>query len=329
MKCVFLKTFIHLCIRTLRGGRPQNTSLDMTKKTKQRLKKKDITQNLVDFFKNNPTKEYGVRPLYAATGASTHPQKMLVLDVLDELLLDDYIARNKEGKYSYSERSQVMEGTFIRKRNGRNSFLPDDGGQSILVAERNSRHALDGDRVRITMLARRKDHAREAEVIEVLERKNNQFVGELKVEKDFAFLITSSRSLANDIFIPKSNLNGGKTGDKAVVDIVKWPEGAKSPIGTVLRILGQQGENDAEMCAILVEYGLPDIYPQDVEDAANHIPETIPFEEIAKREDYRDVTTFTIDPKDAKDFDDAISLRTLPSVNGKKVYEIGDRKSVV
>lgn len=295
----------------------------MIKRKKKKLSKKNVAQLLVLHFEQNPEKQYDIRSLYAAVGANNHPQKMLVLDVLDDLLLDDYISKTDDAKYQYAHRSQVMEGTFVRKRNGRNSFLPDDGGQSILVAERNSKHALDGDRVKVTMLARRKTHAREAEVIEIIDRKNDSFVGELKVSKDYAFLITSSRSLANDIFIPQSKLNGGKTGDKAVVEIIEWPEGAKSPVGKVTQLLGQNGNNDAEMCAILVEYGLPYTYPKDVEEAADHIPEQIPESEAKKREDFRQVTTFTIDPKDAKDFDDAISIRQRPDENGRKVYEIG------
>ena len=204
-----------------------------------------------------------------------------------------------------------MEGTFQRKRNGRNSFVPDDGGQSILVCERNSLHALDGDRVKVTMLARRNGHTREAEVIEILERAKDTFVGELQVEKGFGFLITEDRSLATDIFIPKDKLKGGKQGDKAVVQITEWPSNSKSPIGKVIDILGRKGENNAEMHGILAEYGLPYRYPKNVEDAAERLSPDITPEEIARREDFREVTTFTIDPHDAKDFDDALSIRHL------------------
>ena len=189
--------------------------------------------------------------------------------------------------------------------------MPDDGGQSILVCERNSLHALDGDRVKVTMLARRNGHTREAEVIEILERAKDTFVGELQVEKGFGFLITEDRSLATDIFIPKDKLKGGKQGDKAVVQITEWPSNSKSPIGKVIDILGRKGENNAEMHGILAEYGLPYRYPKNVEDAAERLSPDITPEEIARREDFREVTTFTIDPHDAKDFDDALSIRHL------------------
>ena len=148
-------------------------------------------------------------------------------------------------------------------------------------------------------------------MIEILERANDTFVGTLKVEKFYAFLLTENRTLANDIFIPKDKLKGGKNGDKAVVKIVEWPEEAKNPIGQVIDILGKAGENTTEMHAILAEFGLPYVYPKNVETAAEKIPAEISETDYAEREDFRNVTTFTIDPKDAKDFDDALSIRLI------------------
>ena len=283
------------------------------------LKKGQVLQMLSDLFAAEPDREWHVKDLFAAVRATNHPTKMLVMDALQELVMDDYVATDREGHYRSAMRSNVMEGTFVRKRNGRNSFVPDDGGQSILVCERNSLHALDGDRVRVTMLARRASHTREAEVIEILERANDTFVGEVKVEKGYGFLITESRSLATDIFIPKDKLKGAQTGDKAVVKITDWPEGSKSPVGRVVDILGKQGENNAEMHAILAQYGLPYSYPEKVERAADKLQPGITPAELARREDFRSVTTFTIDPHDAKDFDDALSIRPA----GKGVWEVG------
>ena len=295
----------------------------MSKKEKRnsggRLKKGQVLQMLSDLFAAEPDREWHVKDLFAAVRATNHPTKMLVMDALQELVMDDYVATDREGHYRSAMRSNVMEGTFVRKRNGRNSFVPDDGGQSILVCERNSLHALDGDRVRVTMLARRASHTREAEVIEILERANDTFVGEVKVEKGYGFLITESRSLATDIFIPKDKLKGAQTGDKAVVKITDWPEGSKSPVGRVVDILGKQGENNAEMHAILAQYGLPYSYPEKVERAADKLQPGITPAELARREDFRSVTTFTIDPHDAKDFDDALSIRPT----GKGVWEVG------
>ena len=295
----------------------------MSKKEKRnsggRLKKGQVLQMLSDLFAAEPNREWHVKDLFAAVRATNHPTKMLVMDALQELVMDDYVATDREGHYRSAMRSNVMEGTFVRKRNGRNSFVPDDGGQSILVCERNSLHALDGDRVRVTMLARRASHTREAEVIEILERANDTFVGEVKVEKGYGFLITESRSLAIDIFIPKDKLKGAQTGDKAVVKITDWPEGSKSPVGRVVDILGKQGENNAEMHAILAQYGLPYSYPEKVERAADKLQPGITPAELARREDFRSVTTFTIDPHDAKDFVDALSIRPA----GMGVWEVG------
>ena len=296
----------------------------MAKKDKKggsgsRLKKKAVAQQLVDLFNEFPEKEYDVKDLFAHFKASNHPAKMIVMDALNDLVLDDYVTSDGQGHYRNAVRSNVMEGTFVRKRNGRNSFVPDDGGKSILVCERNSLHALDGDRVRVTMLARRAGHTREAEVTEILERANDTFVGQLQVERGYGFLVTESRSLANDIFIPKDKLNGGQNGDKAVVKIIEWPSDPKSPIGKVVDILGKQGENNAEMHAILAQYGLPYTYPEKVEKAAEKLTPDITPEEIARREDFREVTTFTIDPHDAKDFDDALSIRQLQ----KGLWEVG------
>ena len=212
-----------------------------------------------------------------------------------------------------------MTGRFVRKNNGKNSFIPDDGGDPIFIAERNSAHAMNNDRVRIAYYARRRGKTAEGEVLEILERANDSFVGTLEVTKGYAFLLTENRTLANDIFIPKDKLKGGRTGDKAVVKIIEWPDKAKNPIGQVIDILGRAGDNNTEMHAILAEFGLPYSYPENVEAAADKIPDAIPAEEIAKREDFRRVTTFTIDPKDAKDFDDALSIRSL----GGGQWEVG------
>ncbi len=284
-----------------------------------RLKKKNVAQKLADLFESDPKKEYDVKDLFRIMHADNHPARMVVVDALSDLVLDDYITTDGQGHYRNAVLSNVMEGTFVRKRNGRNSFIPDDGGKSILVCERNSLHALDGDRVRVTMLARRAGHTREAEVSEILERKNDTFVGKLEIDRGYGFLITESRSLATDIFIPQDQLNGGQNGDKALVKIIEWPSGSKSPVGKVIDILGKQGENNAEMHAILAQYGLPYKYPEEVEKAADRIDPGITSEEIARREDFRGVTTFTIDPHDAKDFDDALSIRSA----GDGLWEVG------
>ena len=281
------------------------------KKAGKRMSKKELAALLIDFFHAKSSETLSMKYIFSELRLTTHPQKMLCVDILHDLLADDYISEIEKGKFRLTNHGTEMVGTFQRKSNGKNSFIPEGGGEPIFVAERNSAHAMNNDKVKITFYAKRKNREAEGEVIEILERANDTFVGTLEVAKSYAFLVTENRTLANDIFIPKDKLKGGKTGDKAIVKVTEWPDKAKNPIGQVIDILGQAGDNTTEMHAILAEFGLPYVYPKAVETAADKIPAEISAEEIAKREDFRKVTTFTIDPKDAKDFDDALSIRKL------------------
>ncbi|MFK2296319.1 ribonuclease R [Bacteroides fragilis] len=274
------------------------------------MKKKELSKAVLDFFHAKQDEVISLKYIFSELKLTTHPLKMLCMDILSDLLADDYITEVDKNKYKLNNHGIEMTGTFQRKSNGKNSFIPEGGGDPIFVAERNSAHAMNNDKVRIAFYAKRRGCEAEGEVIEILQRANDTFVGTLEVEKSYAFLVTENRTLANDIFIPKDKLKGGKTGDKAVVKVTEWPDKAKNPIGQVLDILGKAGDNTTEMHAILAEFGLPYVYPQSVEKAADKIPANS-AEEIARREDFRKVTTFTIDPKDAKDFDDALSIRPL------------------
>ena len=281
------------------------------KKAGKGMKKKELSKAVLDFFHAKQDEVISLKYIFSELKLTTHPLKMLCMDILSDLLADDYITEVDKNKYKLNNHGIEMTGTFQRKSNGKNSFIPEGGGDPIFVAERNSAHAMNNDKVRIAFYAKRRGCEAEGEVIEILQRANDTFVGTLEVEKSYAFLVTENRTLANDIFIPKDKLKGGKTGDKAVVKVTEWPDKAKNPIGQVLDILGKAGDNTTEMHAILAEFGLPYVYPQSVEKAADKIPAEISAEEIARREDFRKVTTFTIDPKDAKDFDDALSIRPL------------------
>ena len=290
------------------------------KKGSKRLNKKMIAEMLQTFFQQNPNEVFSFKQIFKALKLDTHPAKMLAIDTMDEMTWDDYLTKTSDNSYRLNLKTQVQEGTFIRKSNGKNSFQPDDGGKPIFVSERNSMFALNGDRVRVAMMARRQNHIKEAMVVEVLSHKMDQAVGKLKVEKDFAFLVTEGNIFAQDILIPKKKLKGGKTGDKAVVKITQWPsKDSKNLVGEVIDVLGKEGDNNVEMHAILAQYGLPYKYPKAIEDAAEKIEPGITDEEIARREDFRDVWTCTIDPKDAKDFDDALSIRPA----GKGLWEVG------
>ena len=290
------------------------------KKTGSRgLRKIDLERVVIDFFQENPAVTFPLKNICKQLHLRTSQAKMLLIDVLDGLLADDFVKEQPRGYYTLNMPSQVMTGIFHRKANGKNTFEPADGGEPILVAERNSLHAMDGDTVQVTLFARRKHHVREAAVTEIVKRSDKTFVGTLQVQRGYAYLLTEDRTLANDIFIPTENLKKGKTGDKAVVRIVEWPDRAKNPIGKVVDILGKTGENNAEMHAILAEYGLPYVYPAAVEKAADKLVPGITEAEVARRLDMRDVLTFTIDPYDAKDYDDALSIRPIK----KGLWEVG------
>lgn len=288
----------------------------MAKKKKEKkggkhLKKKELVEILLNYFRTKPNEAFSLKQLFQALKLTTHPGKMLCIDVVEEMLEDNFLIEIEKGRYKINDKGQILTGTFVRKSNGKNSFIPEEGGEPIFIAERNSAHAMNNDKVKVALCAKRKKHQLEAQVIEILEHANETFVGVLKVSKNYAFLLTETSTLANDIFIPKDKLKGGKNGDKAIVRITEWPEEAKNPFGEVIDILGKSGDNTTEMHAILAEYGLPYVYPQAVEAAAEKLSADITPEDYAEREDFRDVVTFTIDPKDAKDFDDALSIRTL------------------
>jgi ribonuclease R len=285
----------------------------------KRVTRKQMVAMLEQLFERNAQESLPLKEIFRTLNLNTHPAKMLCMDVLDAMLMDDFITEKPRYTYALKQQSQTLEGVFNRKANGKNTFVPDGGGQPLLVAERNSQHAMDGDRVRVTMMARRRNHVREGMVTEILQRADRQFVGRLQVHSDLAYLLTEDRTLANDILIPRKQLHGAKDGDKVIVKITEWPMFAKNPIGRVVEVLGASGENETEMHAILAEFGLPYSYPQQVEEAAMRISDEIPEEEIRRREDMRDVMTFTIDPRDAKDFDDALSIRKVST----RMWEVG------
>ena len=289
------------------------------KKGGKRLNKKQIAEMLQTLFQQNPNETFSFKQIFKALKLDTHPAKMLAIDTMEEMAWDDFLSKVSDNSYRLNLKTQVQEGTFIRKANGKNSFMPDDGGKPIFVSERNSMFALNGDRVRVAMMARREKHIKEAMVVEILSHKMDQAVGKLKVEKDYAFLVTEGNIFVHDILIPKKKLKGGKTGDKAVVKITQWPsKESKNIVGEVIDVLGKEGDNNVEMHAILAQYGLPYKYPKQVEDAAEKIEPGITPQEISRRVDMRDVWTCTIDPKDAKDFDDALSIRKQG-----KMWEVG------
>lgn len=295
------------------------------KKGGKRMSKKQLSERLQNFFASQPGKTLSFKEIFRALKLDTHPLKMLAIDIMEEMTWDDFLTRVTESSYKLNTKGQVQEGTFIRKSNGKNSFLPDDGGTPIFVSERNSMWATNGDRVKVSFMARRKKHIKEAQVIEILQRSKDQFVGRLRVDRNMAYLITPENTFVHDIIIPKRKLKGGKDNDKAIVKIMQWPDAEhKNLIGEVVDVLGQTGDNDVEMNTILAQYGLPYVYPKAVEEAAERISGEITKQDEAEREDFREVFTCTIDPRDAKDFDDALSIKQLDNGQWQVGVHIAD-----
>lgn len=307
------------------------------KKGGKRLNKKQVAAMLQEFFQQSPEKTFSFKEIFRQLKLDTHPLKMLAIDIMEEMAWDDYLTRVTDSSYRLNTQGQTVDGVFIRKGTGKNSFQPDDTEQPpVFVAERNSMCALNGDRVRVTMMARRNHHIKEAVVTAILERKKTQFVGKVQIDHEVAYVSPEGEHLHRDIIVPKRYLHKAQANDKVIVRVLEWPQDERGHIiGEVLANLGETGDNTTEMHAILAQYGLPYEYPKNVEEAANKISEEITPEDYAEREDFREVFTCTIDPHDAKDFDDALSLRGVESgklkvessgklgVESGKLYEVG------
>ena len=291
---------------------------------RHRMRKNEVQSLVLEFLQHSPNQAFNYKQIAYGIGATQRSNRIDVINILDALTAAGEIIEVSLGRYkAKANRGTESVGFFVRRSNGRNSVIVDD--ESIFVAERNSMHALNGDKVRVVVSASRRGQDPEARVVEIIEAKEQTFVGEVKIDdNNVAVLVPDSKFLAADILIPRSKLHGAKDGDKAVARIEKWRDDEMTPRGVIVDVLGRKGENNAEMHAILAEYGLPYRYPQAVEKAADKIDAGITDEEVARREDFRQVTTFTIDPRDAKDFDDALSIRQLDNGNWEVGVHIAD-----
>ncbi|MDE6804464.1 MAG: ribonuclease R [Muribaculaceae bacterium] len=288
-----------------------------------RMRKKELLDKILAFLQKESKQAFNYKQIAFAIDAVHPSNRNDIINILDELAAADEITEVSLGRYkAKANRGTENEGVFVRRSNGRNAVIIDD--EQIAVAERDSMHALNGDRVRVMVSASRKGQEPMARVTEIIEARDQVFIGTLQVDKNYSALVTDSKFLAADIIIPRSKLKGGKTGDKAIARITYWGDDEMNPKGEIVDILGRKGENTAEMHAILAEFGLPYKYPENVEKAANRISAGITPEEVARREDFRGVTTFTIDPRDAKDFDDALSIRQLANGNWEVGVHIAD-----
>ncbi len=290
----------------------------------QAVKKRDLLPAILAFMGESPNRTVNPKQVAHALAYKTATQRKIVMDGLTDLELTGQVMKVGPGKYRLNLRHSTVDGVLDRHSQAKKTYLiPEDGGENVFVAERSMGCALNGDRVRIVLYPRRKGKEQEGEVVEVLERKRNEFVGILETKQGVSFLSVDKKILPHNIVIPADAMGKAKAGQRCIARIVEWEDKAVNPIGEIVDVLGDVGDNNAEMHAILAEFGLPYKYPKAVEEEADKISETISQEEIDRRRDMRHVTTFTIDPRDAKDFDDALSIRMLSDGDEGKTWEVG------
>ena len=280
---------------------------------------KKISKQILAIFKENPNKQYNYRQLGKILGYSTPAQQKAVYKILPQLKETGQLEEVKKGKYQLKKIKNLTTGIvdFSQRRN--TIVISEELGENIFIASKNTNRALHNDLVEVSIFAKTKKKGLEGEITRIIKRNKQEFVGTIIKSENFAFCSVDNKLMPFDIFIPLKRLKNAKHGDKVIVNISDWPEYAKNPIGNVIDILGKSGEHNTEMHAILAEYGLPYKFPKKVEQAAEQINTEITAEEIKKRKDFRNTFTITIDPADAKDFDDAISLKKLNNGN----FEIG------
>lgn len=292
----------------------------MSKKPKKLGNKpKDFTAQIFKILSKEPSKSFNYKQIAAVLELSDTKSRNEIIRDLKILKAQDKIHETEIGKYQIISKAEYYEGVIDMTSRKNGYFVCDELEDDVFVPFINLNHALDGDKVKAYIYNRRSSRKPEAEVLEILERKKTEFVGVIDIQKNFAFVTTANAKMYTDIFIPKNKINDAEHGDVVLVTLEDWPKKADSPFGSVIKVLGKPGEHNTEIHAILAEYGLPYDFPIEVEAYANKIDTSITEEEIAKRRDMRDVLTFTIDPKDAKDFDDALSFQVLENGN----YEIG------
>jgi len=282
--------------------------------------KQVLTQLVLDVFEQNGKEALNYKQVAAKLNIREPESRETILEILKEEATKDTLQEISPGKFKVLELKTFVEGKVDMTSEGSAFIVTDDEFENdIFVAPRKLRNALNGDRVKVYVYAKSKGKRKEGEVIEIIKRAKMEFTGIVKLSERFAFFVPDDRKMLHDIFIPLGDLNGAKNGMKAVATITDWPPEAKNPIGRIKTVLGVQGENDTEMNAILADYGFPLSFPAEVERDAEEISDVITPEEVAKRRDFRDVLTITIDPYDAKDFDDAISYKKLENGN----FEVG------
>lgn len=279
-----------------------------------------LVQLISDVLEKSKNEALNYKQVSAKLNITDPSGRETILEILREQAKKGVFAEPEKGKFRLKDLKTFVTGKVDMTADGSAFIVPDDEFEKdIFVSARKLHNALNGDVVKVYIYAKKSGRKNEGEVVEIIKRAKTDFIGVIRISDRFAFVNVDDRKMLHDIFVPLSDLEGAKNGQKVQVSITDWPEGAKNPIGKIAAILGEQGENNTEMNAILAQYGFPLAFPAEVEREADAIPEEISAEDLKGRRDFRDTVTFTIDPADAKDFDDAISFKKLPNGN----YEIG------
>jgi ribonuclease R len=285
---------------------------------KQGVKKSYLFEEILKVLAASPSKALNYKQIAADLNVTDHSQRLLINTILSELKANDSVSEPERGKFKIKSLDVFISGKVDMTSTGTAYVVSEETENDTFISQRKTLNALHGDIVKVKLYPGRRGK-QEGEIIEILERAKTEFVGTIQLSPKFGFLVPSNNRIHVDIYIPLDKLNGAKDGQKAIARIVEWGKNSVNPIGEITEVLGNVGENNTEMHAILAEYGLPYQFPKDVEKAADLIPVKITEQEIAKRKDFREITTFTIDPVDAKDFDDALSIQKLENGN----WEIG------
>ena len=287
--------------------------------SKNKKTKRYLFEEVLDFLKHNSSKTFNYKQLGAAMEINTDGERLQLIETLENLKLQGFVIENEIGKYQIKETKQYLTGTIDFTSQGTAFLIFSDTEEDIYIPARKSKDALQGDLVKVYIYPKRSGKRKEGEVVEVITRAKSQFVGTIKINPKFSFVITDNHKIHVDFFIRNSDTNGAEDGQKVLIEFKEWKQGDQNPTAKVIEIFGFPGLHKTEMNAIMAEYGLPEHFPENVEIEAKKISNKISQDEISKRRDFRNITTFTIDPADAKDFDDALSLKKLDNGN----WEIG------
>ncbi|MBC8756922.1 ribonuclease R [Kordia sp. YSTF-M3] len=279
----------------------------------------NLTDAILQIFKKSSNKVFNYKQIAAKLNITDTSGRNQIIKTIKKLKAKQKIEEVDRGQYKVIGSTEYFTGILDLTARGQGYVICEDFEEDIFVPNNKLNRALNGDEVEIYVYKRRKNNRPEGEITNIIKRKKTEFVGVLQIQKNFGFVVVSNQKMYTDIFVPKNKMNKAEDGDKVIVEIEDWPARADSPFGIITQVLGKPGEHDTEIHSILAEYGLPYEFPAHVEKYAKKLDLSIQKEEIKKRRDMRDVLTFTIDPKDAKDFDDALSFQTLENGN----YEIG------